>query len=100
MPSFPCPACEQRTITPWRKWGASSFAPAVCPRCGARVYPSGRQSSAWRSFEALLLTLVVVRGLIGFSWGLVLVALVIVVAMETLRLFLVPLVRLERSGFA
>lgn len=98
MPSFHCPACGQRTITALRKWGASSFDPAVCPGCHARVYASGRQSSLWRSIEALLVTLVVIRGLIDFAWVLVPAALAIIVVMETLRLLLVPLVRLERQG--
>lgn len=98
MPSFRCPACEQRTITPWRKWGASSFDPTVCPGCHARVYASGRQSSLWRTVEALAVTLVVIRALIDFAWSLVLVALLIIGVMETLRLYLVPLVRLERQG--
>lgn len=98
MSSFHCPACGQRTITPWRKWGASSLDPAVCPGCNARVYASGRQSSLWRSVEALLVTLVVIRGLIDFAWALVPAALAIIVVMETLRLLLVPLVRLERQG--
>lgn len=98
MPSFHCPACEQSAITPRQKWGASSFDPAVCPRCHARVYASGRQSSLWRTVEALLVTLVVIRALIDFAWGLVVVALLIIVVMETLRLFLVPLVQLQREG--
>lgn len=98
MPSFHCPICEQRTITPSQKWGASSFDPATCPGCHARVYPSGGQSSLWRSVEALLVTLVVIRALIDFAWGLLLVALLIIVVMETLRQLLVPLVTLEHRS--
>ena len=98
MRNFVCPACEQPTITPRRKWAASSFAPARCPQCGTRVYPSGRQSSLWRMAESLLVTLLVIAMLLDFSPGLLLLALVVVVAMEILRLFLVPLVRLERMG--
>ena len=98
MRNFRCPSCEEETITPWKKWRSSSFSPSVCSKCGTKVYASARQSSAWRSFEALLVTLVVVRGLIGFSWWLVVIALAIVIVMETLRLYLVPLVRLERVG--
>lgn len=98
MPSFHCPACDRPAITPREKWRASSLAPAVCPDCRARVYASGRQSSLWRSVEALLVTLIAIRALIDFAWGLVLLALLIIVVMEALRLFLVPLVRLERQG--
>jgi|GEM_PF-2142284 len=98
MRDFRCPSCDAYAITPWQKWRSSSFSPAVCPRCRAQVYASGRQSSAWRTFESLLVTLVVIRALLGFSWWLVAVAAVIVIVMEGLRLYLVPLVRLEHAG--
>lgn len=98
MQSFRCPGCEQATITVRRKWSASSFNPITCPGCGASVYPSGRQASLWRIAESFLLTLIVIRALIDFSAWLVVLALLVVAVMEALRLHLVPLVRLERSG--
>ena len=98
MRAFRCPACEQLTIDARTKWGASSFDPASCPACDARVYISGTQSSLWRTLEAFLVTLIVVRAFMGFSWSLVLLGVLVIVVMETLRLFLAPLVRLERAG--
>ena len=98
MREFTCPSCEQATITWRRKWASSSFAPAVCPNCKAKVYASGRQTAVWRMAEALLITLVVLLMLATGAWGLLLVIVLIVIAMETLRLLLVPLVRLERVG--
>ncbi|MDZ7747722.1 MAG: hypothetical protein U5K43_01860 [Halofilum sp. (in: g-proteobacteria)] len=98
MENFRCPVCEQPTIAPRRKWSASSFSPVTCPQCGAAVYPSGRQASLWRIVESLLLTLIVIRALIDFSAWLVVLALLVIAVMEPLRLYLVPLVRLERSG--
>lgn len=99
MQPFRCPSCDEATIPARAKWGATSFAPATCPACEARVYLSGRQSSLWRSVEALIVTLIVVRAFIGFSWGLVLLALLVIFAFETLRLFMAPLVKLEHQGF-
>jgi len=98
MRNFTCPACEKPTIAPARKWASSSLNPVHCSECGAQVYASSRQSSLWRILESFLVTLVVIRALIGFSWWLVVIAVLIVVAMEALRLFLVPLVRLRREG--
>ena len=98
MEKFRCPACERRTIDWRRKWAASSLAPARCPACGAQVYPSGRQASGWRIVESLVVTLIVIRALIDFTPGLVVLALVVIAVMEPLRLFLVPLVRLQRTG--
>lgn len=99
MQPFRCPSCDEATIAARAKWGATSFAPATCPACKAQVYVSGRQSSLWRSIEALIVTLIVIRALIGFSWGLVVLAVLVIAALETLRLFMAPLVRLERRGF-
>lgn len=99
MQPFRCPSCDEATIPARAKWSATSFAPAHCPVCRARVYTSGRQSSLWRSIEALIVTLIVIRALIGFSWGLVLLALLVILVFETLRLFVAPLVKLEREGF-
>lgn len=99
MQPFRCPSCDAATIPARAKWGATSFAPATCPSCKAQVYVSGRQSSLWRSVEALIVTLIVIRALIGFSWGLVLLAVLVIAAFEALRLFLAPLVKLERQGF-
>ena len=98
MQNFRCPGCDEPTITPRRKWAASSFSPAVCPACRAQVYPSARLGSLWRIAESLLLTLIVVRGLIDFSPWLVVLGVLVVAVMEPLRLLLVPLVRLERAG--
>lgn len=96
MPTFACPACEQMTITASAKFGATSFAPATCPGCRAQVYPSGKKTHLWRSLQALIVTLIVIRALIDFAWAWVFLALLVIVAMETLRVFIVPLVRLER----
>ena len=98
MRAFRCPACEQLTIDARTKWGASSFDPATCPSCDAKVYISGKQSSLWRTLEALMVTLIVILAFIKFSWSLVLLAVLVILAMETLRLFMAPLVRLERAG--
>ena len=98
MRAFRCPACEQLTIDARSKWGASSFDPATCPSCEAKVYISGGQSSLWRTLEAFMITLIVVMAFIDFSWSLILLVVLVIVAMETLRLFLAPLVRLERAG--
>lgn len=99
MPMFVCPHCEQATISARAKWLATSLSPATCPHCKAAVYVSGRQSSIWRSLGALLVTLIVIRALIGFSWGLVALALLVIGATELSRLSLAPLVKLERAGF-
>lgn len=99
MPSFVCPACRQRTISMRRKMGATSFEPARCPNCGAQVYPSGKKTYLLRSIESLIVTMIVILALIEFAWGLVLLALAVVVVMETLVLLLVPLVQLRRTGF-
>jgi len=98
MEPFRCPACEQPTISARRKWGASSLSPVTCPACRAAVYVSSRQSSLWRSLEALIVTLIVIRALIGFSWFLVLLAVAVVVVLEAVRLYLAPLVALRRAG--
>lgn len=98
MREFRCPACDQCTISARRKWASSSFAPVTCPNCKAEVYASGRQTAVWRMAEALLVTLVVLLAFITGALGMLLVAVLIIIAMETLRLFLVPLVRLERVG--
>lgn len=98
MPEFHCPSCDQATITWRRKWASSSFAPAVCPNCKAKVYASGRQTAMWRMAGALLITLVVLLMLATGAFGLLLLIVLIVVAMEMLRLLLVPLVRLEHTG--
>ncbi|MDX1610285.1 MAG: hypothetical protein R3225_09215 [Halofilum sp. (in: g-proteobacteria)] len=98
MPQFRCPSCDQATISGRRKWASSSFAPAVCPNCRAQVYASGKQTSLWRTAEALLVTLVVLLSFASGNSAVLLLIVPIVIAMETLRLFLVPLVRLERAG--
>lgn len=98
MREFRCPACDRYTITALRKWASSSFAPAICPNCRAEVYASGNQTAIWRMAEALLVTLVVLLAFASGAFGMLLLAVLIIVAMETLRLFLVPLVRLERVG--
>lgn len=98
MREFRCPACDQYTVTARRKWASSSFAPVTCPECKAEVYASGNQTALWRMVEALLVTLVVLLAFVTGAFGMLLVAVAIILAMETLRLFLVPLVRLERVG--
>ncbi len=99
MQPFRCPSCDQATIPARAKFMATSFAPVTCPTCKAQVYVSGRQSSLWRSLEALIVTLIVIRAFIGFSWGLVVLGVLVILAFEVLRLFLAPLVKLERQGF-
>lgn len=98
MREFRCPACDRCTITARQKWASSSFAPVTCPECRAEVYASGNQTAMWRMAEALLVTLVVLLAFATGAFGMLLVAVAIILAMETLRLFLVPLVRLERVG--
>lgn len=98
MHKFACPSCGQRTIGIAEKFNATSFDPFRCPQCRAEVYPSGKQTALWRSAQAMIVTLIVVRALIDFSWILVAVALVIILVMEALRLFLVPIVKLRRIG--
>jgi hypothetical protein len=98
MHRFRCPACDEPTIAARRKWLATSLAPATCPACRAQVYPSGRQGSLWRMAESLLVTLLVIRALIDFSPWIVALIIGVIAVMEVLRLFLVPLVRLERVG--
>lgn len=98
MDNFRCPSCDQATITPRHKWRASSLEPATCRACRAAVYPSGKQGSLWRMGESLLVTLLIIRALIDFSAWLIVLALLVIVVTESLRFFLVPLVRLERAG--
>lgn len=98
MREFRCPACDRYTIPARKKWASSSFSPVICPECKAKVYASGRQTAAWRMAEALLVTLVVLLAFATGAFGVLLLAVLIIAAMETLRLLLVPLVRLERVG--
>ena len=99
MQPFRCPSCDEPTISARRKWGATSLTPVTCPSCRAAVYVSSRHSSLWRSVEALLVTLIVIRLFIGFSWSLVAIGVVVIVAFEAVRLFFAPLVTLRRRGF-
>ena len=73
--------------------------PATCPSCRASVYVSSRLSSLWRTVEALVVTLIVIRLLIGFSWSLVVLGVLVIVVSEAARLWFVPLVTLRRQGF-
>lgn len=98
MHHFTCPRCNQRTIGLRQKVAATSFEPARCTGCGARVYPSGKKTYLLRSVESLLVTLIVILALIEFAWTLVLAALVVMIVMETLVVLLVPLVELRRTG--
>lgn len=98
MREFRCPACDRCTITVRQKWASSSFSPVTCPECRAEVYASGNQTAMWRMAEALMVTLVILLAFITGAFGMLLLAALIVVAMEALRLLLVPLVRLERVG--
>lgn len=99
MQPFRCPSCDEPTISARRKWGATSLTPITCPSCHARVYVSSRLSSLWRTVEALLVTLIVIRLLIGFSWSLVALGVLVIVVLEAVRLWFVPLVTLRRKGF-
>lgn len=99
MQPFRCPSCDEPTISARRKWGATSLTPVTCPSCRAAVYVSSRQSNLWRSVEALLVTLIAIRAMIGFSWSLVALGALVIVAFEAVRLFFAPLVTLRRAGF-
>lgn len=96
MQNFACPACGERTIGIATKLAATSFEPARCGNCGARIYPSGKKTYLLRSLEAFIVTMIVILALIDFSWGLVGLALLAIAAMETLVVFVVPLVQLQR----
>ena len=98
MRNFRCPSCEQETIAARDKWSSSSFAPVTCSNCKAQVYASGKQSSIWRISESLMVTLVIILAFMTRAVGLIVVIALIVVVMELLRLFLVPLVKLEHVG--
>ncbi len=96
MENFACPACGERTIRVGAKVGATSFEPTRCSNCGARVYPSGKKTYLLRSLEAFIVTMIVILALIDFSWSLVGLALLVIAVMETLVVFVVPLVQLQR----
>ena len=96
MHRFVCPSCREATIGLRDKLGATSFEPARCRACGARVYASGKKTYLLRSIEALMVTMIVVLALVQFAWSLVALALAVIVLMEALILFAVPLVELQR----
>jgi hypothetical protein len=73
---YACPHCSERTITAWKKSGASDLWPARCPLCNGLARLSG-----WAGFSASLAAdfafwVPVVAGLALRSWIVFLVLLI------------------------
>lgn len=97
VPRFTCPACGQAVVTLRQKAAATSFDPAHCRHCRAPVYPSGKKTYLLRSVEAFIVSAVIVLAFVEFAWSLIAVIVGVIVVIELLILFVVPLVRLQRQ---
>lgn len=98
MPQFRCPVCEQETIRARDKWLSNSFSTTTCPNCKSEIYASSRITALWRITQALLVTVIVLLSLLAGRPSMLLFAVLAIVVLEVLRVLLVPMVKLERTG--
>src|SRR3569623_973580 len=88
QPVYPCPTCQERTITMWRNFQATRRLPAFCPQCRGRSDVSawahlGTHFGAEMLIPAPLIVALVLKswwGLLFFPVGLIAMAALVGIA--------------------
>ena len=78
-----CPNCSENTISPFEKWRASEYSPAICSNCGCYSATNGSAKASIAVIYQLLSLLVIYAGLLagGLKLG-ILGLLVFIVVIE------------------
>ncbi|MDP1549715.1 MAG: hypothetical protein Q8L97_06090 [Nitrosomonas sp.] len=87
-----CPVCNQAGISSWVKFRSSTFMPAICEKCGARVYINSKINGLFAVATNIGLLFSAWIAFTQWSWLPLIIFVVVWIVLELMIVKFAPLV--------